>query len=72
MEGARGQPDFDWTSIGLLADHEVVLRATTDEPFGFRGHKKAPLGVRLREPRALMDATALEDHGHEVTAFGGR
>jgi hypothetical protein len=44
MERAGAQPDLDWTSIGLLADHEELARATTDEPFGFRGHKKGLFG----------------------------
>jgi hypothetical protein len=70
VEGdSSGQPDLDWTSIRLLADHEVLAPPTTDELFGFRGHKEGLLWVRLGKPRALMDAAALEDHEQEVTAL---
>jgi hypothetical protein len=67
MEGAPGQLDLDWTPIGLLADHEVLVRPTTHEPLGFGRHKEGLLWVRLGKPRALMDATAL-DHEQKVTA----
>ena len=71
MEGPGCQPDLDWVSIGLLADHEVLAWATTDEPLAFRGHKEGLLWVRLEEPRTRMDAALLEDHEEEeVTRLG--
>jgi hypothetical protein len=68
VEGPGRQSDLDWTSIGLLAEHEVLTRAPTDELFGFRGDKKGLLRVRLKEPRTPMNVTLLECHKEdEVT-----
>jgi hypothetical protein len=68
VEGPGRQPDLDWTSIGLLAEHEVLTRATTDELFAFHSDKEGLLRVRLKEPRTRMNVTLLEYHKEdEVT-----